>query len=147
MISIVDDDESVREATKALVRSMGYDALTFASAEEFLDSNQVHDASCIITDLQMPGLSGVELQKRLIAKGCRVPVIFVTASPNERTRKDVLDAGAIGFLSKPYSDDSLVQCLQRALASCDPRSTNQSRIGSAEDTPRARRLDAVRCRT
>ena len=128
MISIVDDDESVREATKALVRSMGYDAFTFASAEEFLDSNQVHDASCIITDLQMPGLSGVELQKRLIAKGCRVPVIFVTAFPNERTRKDVLDAGAIGFLSKPFSDESLVQCLERALASCNPRTTNQSRI-------------------
>ena len=124
MISIVDDDESVREATKALVRSMGYDAFTFASAEEFLDSNQVHDASCIITDLQMPGLSGVELQKRLIAEGCRVPVIFVTAFPNERTRKDVLDAGAIGYLSKPFSDESLVQCLERALPGHHQRRAN-----------------------
>ena len=123
MISIVDDDDSVREATKALVRSLGYGALTFASAEAFLSSDQVDDTGCLITDVQMTGLSGIELQKRLIAEGRRVPVIFITAFPDERTRSRVLDAGAIGFLSKPFSDDSLIHCLDTAFAK--PGGANQ----------------------
>ena len=84
MISIVDDDESVREATKGLVRSLGYVAATFASAEEFLNSDRVNDTSCLITDVQMPGLNGIELQSRLTAMGRRIPIIFVTAFPQER---------------------------------------------------------------
>jgi len=124
MIAIVDDDESVREATKALVRSMGYGAMTFASGEEFLESDYLDDMFCVITDVQMPGLSGVELQQRLIAEGQRLPVVFITAYPDERTRKLVLDAGAIGYLSKPFSDESLVQCLERALAGCNTRKAN-----------------------
>jgi FixJ family two-component response regulator len=95
MISIVDDDESVREATKGLVRSLGYTAATFASAEDFLQSNQVNDTSCLITDVQMPGLSGVELQSQLIAQGNSTPMIFVTAFPEERTRARALKAGAM----------------------------------------------------
>ena len=114
MITIVDDDESVRESTKALVRSLGYDARAFASAEEFLDSN-LDDTSCLILDVQMKGLSGVELQERLIAQGRRTPIIFVTAFPDERTRDQALDAGAIGFLSKPFSDEKLTKCLNSAL--------------------------------
>jgi FixJ family two-component response regulator len=124
-ISIVDDDESVREATKALVRSLGYGALTFASAEEFLSSDHVDDTCCVITDVQMAGLSGVELQKRLIAEGHRVPIIFITAFPDERTRSRVLNAGAIGYLSKPFSDESLIQCLDAALANYSPGTANQ----------------------
>ena len=124
MIAIVDDDESVRQATKALVRSMGYGAVAFASAEEFLESDHLDDMFCVITDVQMPGLSGVELQQRLIAEGQRLPVVFITAYPDERTRKLVLDAGAIGYLSKPFSDESLVQCLERALAGYDPGRAN-----------------------
>jgi FixJ family two-component response regulator len=124
MIAIVDDDESVREATKALVRSMGYGAVTFASAEEFLEWDHFDDMLCVITDVQMPGLSGVELQKRLIAEGYRLPVIFITAYPDERTRQLVLDAGAIGYLSKPFDDESLVQCLARARAGYDQRRVN-----------------------
>ena len=115
MISIVDDDESVREATDALVRSLGYAAATFASAEEFLDSDRVHAASCVIADVQMPGLSGIDLQHRLLAQGVQVPIIFVTAFPDERTRKRALDAGAIDFLSKPWSDEQLISCLDMAL--------------------------------
>lgn len=115
MISIVDDDESVREATKGLVRSLGYAAATFASAEEFLDSDQMQDTSCLITDIQMPGLNGVDLQRRLMADGARFPVIFVTAFPDERTRKRVLDAGAADFLSKPFSDEQLISSLDMAL--------------------------------
>lgn len=115
MISIVDDDEAVREATKSLVRSLGYRASTFSSAEEFLNSDRVHDSSCLITDLQMPGLSGVELQSRLIADGHRMPIIFMTAYPEDRIRGRAMKAGAVGFLSKPFDDDHLIDCLDRAL--------------------------------
>jgi len=124
MISIVDDDKSVREATKTLVRSLGYGALTFSSAEEFLNSDCVEGTCCLITDVQMSGLSGVDLQKRLIAQGRRLPIIFITAFPDDGMQRRVLDAGAIGFLSKPFSDESLIQCLDMALANYSPGSAS-----------------------
>ena len=116
MISIVDDDESVREATKGLVRSLGYVAVTFESAEEFLNSGRMRDTSCVIADVQMPGVSGVELQDRLIADGHRLPMIFITAFPEDRTRTRALEAGAIGYLSKPFDEEHLIGCLDKALA-------------------------------
>jgi FixJ family two-component response regulator len=119
MITIVDDDKFVRESTKALVRSLGYNARAFSSAEEFLDSN-LDDSSCLILDIQMKGLSGVELQARLVAQGRYTPIIFVTAFPDERTRNDVFNAGAIGFLSKPFSDEKLTKLLDMALANQTP---------------------------
>jgi CheY-like chemotaxis protein len=115
MISIVDDDETVREATKSLVRSLGYNAATFASAEEFLQSNILAHTSCLIADVQMPGLSGVELQSRLIAQGNGTPVIFVTAYAEERIRSRAMKAGAIGVLSKPYAKECLIKYLNAAL--------------------------------
>jgi FixJ family two-component response regulator len=115
MISIVDDDESVREATKRLVRSLGYAASTFALASEFLASERVHDTACLITDLHMPGMSGEDLQNRLIADGHRIPVIFITAFPEERVRARVMKAGAICFISKPCDNDHLIDCLEGAL--------------------------------
>jgi FixJ family two-component response regulator len=115
VISIVDDDYSVREATSCLVRSLGYAAAAFASAEEFLRSERVHDTSCLITDVQMPGLDGLELQRRLIQDGHRMPVIFITAFPEEKIRTRALEAGAYGFLKKPFDDQSLIGCLDRAL--------------------------------
>ncbi|HZM27890.1 MAG TPA: response regulator [Gemmatimonadales bacterium] len=115
MISIVDDDESVREATKGLVRSLGYNAATFASAEEFLSSDRVHDTSCVIADVQMAGLSGIDLQQQLVAQGLVLPVILITAFPDERTRRRAIDAGAVDYLSKPFSDEQLVSCLDIAL--------------------------------
>jgi FixJ family two-component response regulator len=115
MIAIVDDDESMREATKFLVMSLGYSVLTFASAEEYLGSDQVLATSCLISDLRMPGMSGVELQKRLIADGHRIPIIFMTAFFEKETRARALQAGAFGFLSKPFEDQSLIECLDRAL--------------------------------
>ena len=115
LISIVDDDESVREATRGLVRSLGYLAAAFASAEEFLSSDRVNDTSCLISDVQMPGLNGVELQRRLIAEGRPVPTIFVTAYPDDRTRACVLSAGAVGYLCKPFREQSLIDCLDTAL--------------------------------
>jgi FixJ family two-component response regulator len=115
LISIIDDDEAIREATKGLVRSLGYQAATFASAEEFLQSDSVGNTSCLITDVQMPGLSGIDLQRGLIARGVQMPTIFITAFPEERTRQRALTAGAFGYLGKPFSEQSLVSCLDKAL--------------------------------
>ena len=124
VISIVDDDESMREATSALVRSLGFSVATFASAEDFLESDRVDDTSCLITDVQMPGLSGVELQSRLIADGRHMPVIGVTAYPEESIRTRMLEAGAVGFLSKPFNDERLIDCLAAALKRGDQPSTH-----------------------
>jgi len=121
MISIVDDDRAVRAATRGLVRSLGYDASTFASAEEFLSSDGLHETSCLITDLHMPGLSGIELQDQLIAQGHSLPVVFITAFPDESLRTRAMEAGAICFLSKPFSDRNLIDCLDRALKSAAGR--------------------------
>jgi FixJ family two-component response regulator len=115
MISIVDDDKSVREAANALIRSLGYAAATFASAEEFLESGRLGDTACLITDVQMPGMSGIDLQRHLTANGHCTPVIFVTAYPEDSVRARALSAGAFGFLSKPFSEECLIACLDRAL--------------------------------
>jgi FixJ family two-component response regulator len=115
VISIIDDDPSVRKATDGLVRSLGYRSLTFASAEDFLESDHISDTSCVITDVQMPGISGVELQSELNARGARLPMIFITAFPEDRIRRCVLEAGAIGFLSKPFEEAVLIEHLQAAL--------------------------------
>jgi len=117
VISIVDDDESVREATKGLVRSLGFEAATFASAEEYLQSGNVRNTSCLIADVQMPGMTGVDLQDHLIARGHRTPVVFITAYPEQQTRDRALKAGAVGFLKKPFSDEQLIACLSDALGS------------------------------
>jgi FixJ family two-component response regulator len=116
MISIIDDDKSVREAAKTLIRSLGFTAETFASAEEFLESGRLCDTACLITDVQMTGMSGVDLQCHLAKNGHRTPVILVTAHPEEHIRARALDAGAFGVLSKPFNEESLIACLDRALA-------------------------------
>lgn len=115
MISIVDDDAPVRETTSSLVRSLGFNASTFESAEEFLLSDRIDNTACLIADVQMQGMSGVELQILLRAQGRHMPIIFMTAFPEERVRKCVLDAGAIGFLSKPFDEECLIHYLDRAL--------------------------------
>jgi len=115
MIAVVDDDASVREATKGLLRSIGYEACTFASAEEFLDSNKSRDSACIITDVHMPGIDGLELQARLAEEGSHLPIIFITAFPAEDLRNRALRSGAFGFLDKPFDDDELIRCLETAL--------------------------------
>ena len=115
MISIVDDDQAVRNAIKALIRSLGYRVATFSSAEEFLKSERLHETSCLISDVQMPGLNGIELQDRLTANGHRIPIIFVTAFPDERVRDRAMQSGAVSFMSKPFSEANLIVCLDRAL--------------------------------
>lgn len=117
MISIVDDNDLVREATKDLIRSLGHTAATFASAEEFLQSGFVHSSRCLITDVQMPGMSGLELQSRLIADGHRLPVIFITGYPEATIRTRAFEGGALGFLSKPFSAEDMIACLAQALKS------------------------------
>ena len=115
VISIIDDDESVRAATNRLVRSLGFVAVTFSSADEFLRSPRLHDTSCVIADVQMPGMSGIELQSILIAEGKNMPIIFITAFPDEGIRARALKAGAIGFLSKPFEGSTLIQYIDDAL--------------------------------
>ena len=114
-IAIVDDDEALREAMECFVQSLGYNVSTFGSADEFLKSEQVSKTSCLITDLHMPGLSGLDLQDRLIAQGHRFPIIFITGYPDEDVRARAMKAGAIAFLSKPFNADHLIGYLERAL--------------------------------
>ena len=116
MIAIVDDDDAVREAMQCLLDSLGYIASIFGTAEEFLNSKQISDTSCLITDVQMPGLSGLDLQDRLIAQGHCFPIIFLTGYPDESVRKRAMKAGAICFLSKPCNGDHLLGCLEKALS-------------------------------
>ena len=115
VISVIDDDASVRTATDNLLRSLGYAVRTFVSAEEFLGSARLNDTSCVIADVQMPGMSGVDLQARLLTRGYRVPFIFMTAFPEETIRARALKAGAICFLTKPFDRLTLIGCLDTAL--------------------------------
>jgi FixJ family two-component response regulator len=115
MVSIVDDDPLAREGIKELVESLGYKALAFVSAQDFLQSGAIAKTSCLITDLQMPGLNGLELQERLQSQGYHTPVILITAYPNEKHRSRAIGAGAIGFLSKPFEEQSLLECLTIAM--------------------------------
>jgi CheY-like chemotaxis protein len=116
VISIVDDDASVREATARLLRSLGFSAHAFASAKEFLLSPRLSDTSCLIADVEMPGMSGVELQEHLLANGHSTPMIFITAFPDGRVRERALRSGALCFLSKPFDEARLLECVERALA-------------------------------
>ena len=115
VISIVDDDRFVRDAIGELVQSLGYRTAVFPSAEQFLESGCIGETACLITDLQMPGMSGLDLQIRLRDDGFDTPIIFVSAFPEERYRTRALDAGAVAFLSKPFEEQSLVESINAAL--------------------------------
>src|SRR5882757_7885573 len=115
MISIVDDDESFRDATGRLVKSVGYAAHTFASAEDFLESGRVDDTACLILDVNMPGISGIALQNHLHAQGNLTPVIFVSAAAEAAIQAQALKAGAVGFLNKPFKQECLINHLDTAL--------------------------------
>jgi len=115
VISVIDDDASVRAATNNLLRSHGYTVRTFASAEEFLRSVHLNDTSCVIADVQMSVMSGLELLTAMRAQGYAVPFIFITAFPDESVRARALNAGAIGFLAKPFAGPTLINCLATAL--------------------------------
>jgi FixJ family two-component response regulator len=112
LISIVDDDESVREATKGLMKSLGFSAQTFACAEDFLISHGLQGTTCLIADVQMPGMSGLDLYRRLCAAGKSIPTILITAYPDDNLRARALRAGVISYLIKPFNEDELLECLR-----------------------------------
>ena len=115
LISIVDDDEPARDGICVLVESFGYEAISFSSAEHFLQSDMIAQTTCLITDMQMPGLSGLELQEALQAQGNHTPVIVITGYPNEKHRARALNNGAIGYLTKPFEEQTLAECLTVAI--------------------------------
>jgi FixJ family two-component response regulator len=115
MIAVVDDDEAVRTSTANLIRALGFGADLFASGEELFRSHRIDDTCCVITDLQMPGMTGLELQRLLLASHRTVPIIFITAYPEERTRREAVAAGAVGFFSKPFDGAALIGCIEKAV--------------------------------
>jgi FixJ family two-component response regulator len=119
LIAIVDDNESVREAATNLFRSMGFATETFASAEEFLSSRAPERASCLVLDVQMPGMDGLDLQRHLLATGRRIPIVFVTGYPDDGVRSAAMQSGAIWFLTKPFNEGDLLDGLRSALTSTD----------------------------
>src|SRR5580692_2737133 len=115
LVAIVDDDDSVRGTLQELLRSAGFSSRAFDSAEAFLGSGDQQETACLITDIRMPGMSGLELQARLKAEQCRIPTIFITAHGDEEMRFRALRAGAVEFLSKPFDDEVLVESVRAAL--------------------------------
>jgi FixJ family two-component response regulator len=115
LISVVDDDESMREAIRGLMKSLGYTAVAFASAEEFLSSCQIPRTSCLITDVQMPGITGLELHHRLLAAGKIIPTILITAYPDDSARERALGDGVVSYLSKPFDENDLLTCIRSSL--------------------------------
>jgi len=115
LIAIVDDDDSLRKSLDNLLRSIGYRTQGFASAEAFLSSQYVHDTACLILDVRMPGMSGLELQRQLGAVNWPIPIIFITAHEDDDTRAQALAAGAVDFLSKPFHEEELLNAIDTAL--------------------------------
>ena len=115
LISIVDDDESAREGTADLIKSMGYIAMAFSHASGFLQSKSIRRTACLIADVRMPGMTGIELHDRLVGSGNVIPTILVTAFPNERDRAQATRSGVTCYLSKPFNEDELLACIHAAL--------------------------------
>jgi FixJ family two-component response regulator len=116
-VAIVDDDEEVRFALGGLLKSAGLAARAFESAEEFIESGQQFQVACLITDIRMPGMSGLELQAKLNAEGCSIPIVFITAHGDAKMRMQALRAGAVEFLAKPFDDEALLESVRVALES------------------------------
>lgn len=115
LVAIVDDDESMRSALQGMLKSVGLASEAFASAEEFLKSGRQKKTACLITDIRMPGMSGLELQARLNAERCKIPTIFITAHGDTKMRMQALRAGAVEFLAKPFDDEVLLESVRAAL--------------------------------
>jgi FixJ family two-component response regulator len=117
LISVVDDDDSVRESLGGLIRSVGFAVKVFASAEEFLNSDHLRNTDCLILDVRMPGMNGLELQRQLAASYCKIPIIFITAHGDEEVRSRALNGGAVDYLLKPFSEEALLNAIDAALKS------------------------------
>ncbi len=111
LVSVIDDDESVRAATSSLVRSLGWEVHLYPSAESFLESGHFDEVACIISDVQMPGMTGLQLQQRLRELGLALPIIFITAFASDAVRRQALDGGALCFLGKPVDGAVVLECL------------------------------------
>ena len=117
MVAIVDDDDLMRSALQGLLKSAGLSAKAFSSAEEFLKSGQQDQVGCLVADIRMPGMSGLELQAKLNADHCKIPTIFITAHGDEKMRMQALRAGAVEFMAKPFDDEALLESVRAALES------------------------------
>jgi FixJ family two-component response regulator len=117
LVAVVDDDESVRESLPDLIREFGFAARTFSSAAEFLSSDTMGQTECLVLDIFMPGMTGLDLQRELMLRGQQIPIIFMTAIENETVRPQVLEQGAVECLFKPFSDTALLEALNKALRS------------------------------
>lgn len=115
LISIVDDDQAVREALQRMLRAYGFATAVFASAEQFLISDQPNRASCLILDVRMPGMTGMALHHHLIAEGCRIPTILITACPTSGERERAIATGAVSYLAKPFDERVLLDTVREAL--------------------------------
>ena len=115
LISVVDDDESIRNSTRLLIESFGLRAAVFESAESYLDSEQLQDTACLLVEIRMPGMNGLELQSRLAAAGCNIPIVFITVFDDKESRGRAMQADAAAFLEKPFSDEQLLQSIRSAL--------------------------------
>src|SRR5947209_12357982 len=115
LVAIVDDDELMRSALQGMLKSVGLPSQVFGSAEEFLKSGHQHQTACLIADIRMPGMSGLELQSKLNAERCRIPIIFITAHGDEKMRMQALRAGAVEFMAKPFDDEALLERVRAAL--------------------------------
>ena len=124
LISVIDDDEAVRRTTTFLIEAFRFRAAAFQSAEDFLKSDLLPDTSCLIVDIQMPAMNGLELQRELGRTGCQIPIIFITAYDNRAARERALQAGAVAILAKPFSDQQLLQTVQAALRHDDSATTS-----------------------
>jgi len=115
VICVVDDDESVRESLEGLMRSVGFAVNTFASAEEFLDSDHLRNTDCLILDVRLPGMNGLELQRQLVTSHSEIPIIFITSHEDDEVRARALNAGAVDYLLKPFNDEDLLNAIDAAL--------------------------------
>ena len=116
LVAIVDDDESIRNATRDLLRAAGFSTATFEDAESFLASASRASAACVVADIRMPGMTGVELYQALVASGNGIPTVIITAHPEEVTQSRAREAGITCYLSKPFAPDELLECVREALA-------------------------------
>ena len=117
LVAVVDDDDLIRSALQGLLKAVGLPTATFGSAEEFLTSAEKNQVACLIADIRMPGMSGLDLQAKLNIERCRIPIIFITAHGDEKMRMQALRAGAVEFLAKPFNDEALLESVRAALES------------------------------
>ena len=144
LISVIDDDKSVRRTTTLLIQSFGFKAAAFESSESFLGAGDLDNTACLIVDVQMPGMNGLGLQSQLAAAGCRIPIIFITAFDDKEARRRAMQAGAVAFLGKPFSDEQLLECIRSALGDTNGEATvTRNLVSTIDDEESVRRTTTL----